>query len=139
MFQTSAIYAALFAEKMKFAAISTALTSIGLTPFRAALILGTMAGGYVALKNILADDMVSQGYGKRTLLTPEGSIQLNNDDTVIAGTRLGRNAGLSRGDIKAIASAVRDGASQANINLDGDRVSSRLQVPNVLNQRQYSI
>jgi hypothetical protein len=139
MFQTSAVYAALFAKEMKLAAISTALTSIGLTPLRAALILGTMAGGYVALKNIFADDMVSQGYGKRTLLTPEGSIQLNNDDTVIAGTRLGRNAGLSRGDIKAIASAVRDGASQANINLDGSKVSSRLQVPNVINQRQYSI
>jgi len=87
----------------------------------------------------LGNDMISPGYGKRTLLGPEGAIALNNDDTVIAGTRLGRNSGLSKGDIKAIAAAVRDGASQANINLDGGRVSSRLQIPSVINQRQYSI
>jgi len=139
MFKEGAIFSALFAKNMRFAAISTALASVGLTPLGAAAIIGTMAASYVALQGVFADDMVSQGYGKRTLLTPKGSIQLNNDDTVIAGTNLGRNAGLSRGDIKAIASAVRDGASQANINLDGGRVSSRLQVPNVLNQRQYSI
>jgi hypothetical protein len=33
--------------------------------------------------------MISEGgYGKRTLLAPEGAIQLNDDDTVIAGTDL---------------------------------------------------
>jgi hypothetical protein len=35
-----------------------------------------------------ADDMISPGYGKRTLLGPEGAIALNNKDTVIAGTDL---------------------------------------------------
>ena len=30
----------------------------------------------------------SSGYGKRTLFGPEGAIQLNNKDTVIAGTDL---------------------------------------------------
>jgi hypothetical protein len=40
---------------------------------------------------------------------------------------------LSQSDIKAIASAVREGASQATINLDGDRVSSRLQTPMITN------
>jgi hypothetical protein len=34
------------------------------------------------------DVMSSPGYGKRTLLAPEGAIQLNNNDTVIAGTNL---------------------------------------------------
>ena len=38
----------------------------------------------------------------------------------------------------AIASGAERGASKANINLDGGRVSSRLQVPSVINQRQYS-
>ena len=33
------------------------------------------------------------GYGKRTLLAPEGSIALNNNDTVIAGTNLGGGGG----------------------------------------------
>jgi hypothetical protein len=39
------------------------------------------------------DDVMSPGqggggYGSRTLLGPEGAIQLNNKDTVIAGTNL---------------------------------------------------
>jgi hypothetical protein len=38
----------------------------------------------------------------------------------------------------AIASGAERGASKASINLDGGRVSSRLQVPSVINQRQYS-
>jgi hypothetical protein len=44
------------------------------------------AAGYKFLKG---DDVVSGGYGKRTLLAPEGAIQLNDKDTVIAGTDLG--------------------------------------------------
>jgi hypothetical protein len=36
------------------------------------------------------DDVTSEpGYGKRTLLHPEGAIALNDNDTVIAGTNLG--------------------------------------------------
>jgi hypothetical protein len=36
------------------------------------------------------DDILSEGgYGKRTLLAPEGAIKLNDKDTVIAGTDLG--------------------------------------------------
>lgn len=35
-----------------------------------------------------ADDMISPGYGQRTLFGPEGAIALNNKDTVIAGTEL---------------------------------------------------
>ena len=33
----------------------------------------------------------SSGYGKRTLLGPEGAIQLNDKDTIIAGTNLEGN------------------------------------------------
>ena len=39
--------------------------------------------------SIMGDDVVQKaGYGKRTLLGPEGSIKLNDNDTVIAGTKL---------------------------------------------------
>jgi hypothetical protein len=63
----------------------------------------------------------------------------NNDDVRMApGATNDRNRGLSSSDINAIASAVQKGASAANINLDGGRVSSQLQVPSVINQRQYS-
>jgi hypothetical protein len=47
-----------------------------------ALIAGLMG----QLQN--ANDMVSPGYGERTLFGPEGAIALNNKDTVIAGTNL---------------------------------------------------
>jgi len=40
-------------------------------------------------KFMQGDDIVSQGYGKRTLMAPEGAIALNDKDTVIAGTNLG--------------------------------------------------
>jgi hypothetical protein len=99
------------------------------------------------------EDVISEGgYGNRTLMGPKGSIALNNNDTVIAGTNLfpkdkssERNAPtnvtvtLSPSDIKAIASAVREGASQATINLDGDRISTRLQPSLAVNTRRYSV
>jgi hypothetical protein len=51
--------------------------------------VGASAAGLLASK--LADDVMSAptGYGDRTLLTPKGSLSLNNDDTFIAGTDLG--------------------------------------------------
>lgn len=49
------------------------------------------AGVYALGKSYLSkgDDVVSPGYGKRTLMAPEGAIALNDKDTVIAGTDLG--------------------------------------------------
>tara|TARA_R110000796_G_scaffold110502_1_gene222020 strand:+ start:1071 stop:3098 length:2028 start_codon:yes stop_codon:yes gene_type:complete len=41
-----------------------------------------------------ADDMIAPpGYGDRILSSPKGSIALNNQDTVVAGTNLGSNSG----------------------------------------------
>jgi hypothetical protein len=116
----------------------------------AASLVAGLVGGYMLRGN---DIMSEGGYGKRTLLGPEGAIALNNNDTVIAGTNLFPNKGserntpqnitvtLSKGDLMAMANAVRDGASQANINvnLDGNRVSNSLQTPLAMNTRRYSI
>lgn len=69
-------------------------SSVGITPFvGAALAVAGIAAGVATLYSLTADDMVSpapggSGYGKRTLLGPEGAIQLNNKDTIIAGTDL---------------------------------------------------
>ena len=57
------------------------------------LVGGVIGAGLAALSMNTADDMMSpgessSGYGKRTLFGPEGSIQLNDKDTVIAGTNL---------------------------------------------------
>jgi hypothetical protein len=53
--------------------------------------LGLAAAGAVAAlgaKYSQGNDVVSPGYGKRTLMGPEGAIALNDKDTVIAGTDL---------------------------------------------------
>lgn len=58
-----------------------------------AVVLAAVGGGMAIFEGIkskssTADDMVSPGYGKRTLTGPEGAIALNDKDTVIAGTNL---------------------------------------------------
>lgn len=49
----------------------------------------TLAGVGLVKRLATADDMVSPGYGKRVLSSPEGSIALNDKDTIVAGTNLG--------------------------------------------------
>jgi hypothetical protein len=62
-----------------------------LGPF--AIPIALAAGGIVGAlgyKFLSGDDVMSEGgYGKRTLLSPEGAIRLNDKDTVLAGTDLG--------------------------------------------------
>jgi hypothetical protein len=72
---------------------------------------GTVAAlGYSFLKG---DDVMSEGgYGKRTLLAPEGAIRLNDKDTVIAGTDLG--GGNKKGEN---ANSLNSGNSGVNIDL----------------------
>jgi hypothetical protein len=55
-------------------------------------------GYFILLKgnDIMSPGGPGGGYGSRTLLGPEGAIQLNNKDTVIAGTNL--FGGSSKGD-----------------------------------------
>ena len=75
--------------------------------------------------------------------TMEGGIfQGTSNDDVLMGpgiARGGSNQGLSKEDVSAIATAVRDGASSAQINLDGGRVSNRIQPPLAMNTRKYSV
>ena len=73
-------------ELAKTIAISAAWAVANpITALAGLAVAGTIAAGLYALT---ADDMVDPGYGKRTLLSPEGSIKLNDNDTVIAGTNL---------------------------------------------------
>jgi hypothetical protein len=58
----------------------------------AAALFGALIGYLAGAKK--GDDILSEGgYGKRTLLSPEGAIKLNDKDTVIAGTNLGGGKG----------------------------------------------
>jgi len=88
--QTIAKIAAMTAANTANAAAATA----GATAVSFGSILPVILGGVGAVIGLLAsftaDDLMSAppGYGKRTLLGPEGAIQLNDKDTVIAGTNL---------------------------------------------------
>jgi hypothetical protein len=76
-------------------AAMTAFKSVASIPIVGPLLGAAAAASAVALGYSLmkGDDVMSpgdgsSGYGKRTLFGPEGAIQLNNKDTVIAGTDL---------------------------------------------------
>ena len=61
--------------------------------------LGLAAAGTIAAlgaKYMTGNDVVSPGYGQRTLFGPEGAIALNDKDTVIAGTNLFGNDTISK-------------------------------------------
>jgi hypothetical protein len=79
---------------------------------------GAAVGGLVGLiaKYATGDDVMSAGkgtpgYGKRTLLAPEGAIALNDKDTVIAGTNLGGGAGQAP-------TAEQGGTTNVTVNLE---------------------
>jgi hypothetical protein len=85
------------AKTSKSIALTQALTTALANPARALAGLaigGAVVGGVASLisKSTKEDDMVSPGYGKRVLSMPEGSIALNDKDTIVAGTNLTQNS-----------------------------------------------
>jgi hypothetical protein len=99
------------------------------------------AGGAIALGASLmtkGDDVMSEGgYGKRTLLAPEGAIKLNDKDTVIAGTDLGGgkgNTAMPQVDLTPMIAAINEVkaavdrlySKDSSINMDGKKVGSTL-------------
>lgn len=99
------------------------------------------------------DDVVSPGYGKRTLMAPEGAIALNNKDTVIAGTNLGgKNKGggaaASGGggsiDIGPLVAAINEvkAAVDSIVNrsvevyLDSTQIAQKIQTPMAVTARR---
>lgn len=57
-------------------------------------IIGGVLGAGSDINNAMStmdDGVIPAGYGDRIVSTPKGSIALNNDDTVVAGTNLGGN------------------------------------------------
>jgi hypothetical protein len=111
---------------------ATSAASMG--PVGWALAGGVAAGLGALLYTYLADDMVSTpGYGKRTILSPEGSIKLNDNDTIIAGTNLGAGKAKSESNTGMIA-AISNLATAMNnkptptpqfaLNVDGQQLGS---------------
>jgi hypothetical protein len=76
-------------------AVASAAASAAKIPYVGWALAGAAAAGLGALLyTYIADDMVQTptGYGKRTIVGPEGSIALNNNDTIVAGTDLGQGS-----------------------------------------------
>jgi tetrahydromethanopterin S-methyltransferase subunit G len=109
--------------------------ALGLAAAASAVALGMKFMNY-------GDDVVSKpGYGNRTLMGPEGAIQLNNKDTVIAGTDLfsGENTSSTpqssggvdmsgvRAELQAIKNLLQQIASSPGVvELDGTLVGKVL-------------
>jgi hypothetical protein len=70
------------------------------------------------------DAISPSGYGDRILSTPKGSISLNNNDTLVAGTNLG--GGNSGQSDKMIGLLEQIANKQTNINMDGYKVGTAL-------------
>jgi hypothetical protein len=104
----------LIAVKERTAAVASAIpniikgawTSLGPIPFVGAALAAVAAAAgiaYLMSQSSKGNDVFSpapggSGYGKRTLLGPEGAIQLNNEDTVIAGTKLFGDGSTKKAD-----------------------------------------
>jgi hypothetical protein len=95
------------------------------------------AAGFGLLSSKKGDDVMSEGgYGKRTLLAPEGAIKLNDKDTVIAGTNLsgGEGTSMPQIDLTPMISAINEVkaavdrlySKDTSINMDGKKVGTTL-------------
>jgi hypothetical protein len=121
-------------------AAMTAYESAAKIPFVGWALGAAAAAGAVTLGASLmtkGDDVMSEGgYGKRTLLAPEGAIRLNDNDTVIAGTNLGGggNQSMPSIDLTPMISAINEVRAavdrlynkDTSINMDGKKVGSTL-------------
>lgn len=98
----------------------------------AAIAIGLLSAKFMSL----GDDIVSHppGYGDRVLSTPKGSIALNNNDTIVAGTNLGgggKQQGSSDSSLVAEMREIRGLLSQmlskeGTVYLDGNKVGVAL-------------
>ena len=91
-----------------------------------------IALGYKFMKgnDVLSPGSGGGGYGSRTLLGPEGAIQLNNKDTVIAGTDLfkkGDDVAMGpKGSIKVANSTAPKKETPVNSNSETNVLLSQL-------------
>jgi len=101
-----------------------------------AVALAAIAGGMAYFDSAMstADDLLSEGdgtggYGKRTLLGPEGAIALNNKDTIVAGTNL-----FGKGD-----DVVSTGAGKVQMGSDNKETNSLLRTLVTQNKKKPSL
>ncbi|MEB3149953.1 MAG: hypothetical protein VKL60_13130 [Sphaerospermopsis sp.] len=128
------------AKKLSYATavteiISSAFKSMGGLPVIGLALAGAAAGAgiaYLASQVSKADDIISPGYGQRAIVSPEGTIALNNRDTIVAGTDLGGGGGGM--DLSPMIAAINEVRAAINnlmnrpviVNMDSKQVGSSL-------------
>jgi hypothetical protein len=103
--------------------IKGAWTSLGPIPFvGAALATAAVAGGVGYLVSQMNDGVINPN-GGMVVSGPEGSIQLNKKDSIIAGTNLGGGGGNSSNEIRELKNMVAAIANRPiNVSIDGKKV-----------------
>ena len=121
------------ATQLAAAATAAGVTSAFLSPGKlllgiagAALVAGVVGSALASSPKVeTADDAISPaGYGDRILSTPKGSIALNNQDTLVAGTNLGGNNNGKTDKMIGLLEQIAN--KQSSINMDGYKVGTAL-------------
>jgi len=133
------LLAGLAARQAALAAISfaTAVSKIfaGFSPLGPLGIPGAIAavagmGGLIAGASSVigtADDMIAPpGYGDRILSTPKGSIALNNQDSIVAGTNLSGGGGNSMNETNALLNQILN--KQGTVKMNATSVGTAFSV-----------
>jgi len=117
------------AKVIKNVAVAEAIVSALANPV--GLIAGIAAAALAAgtIYSLTKSDDLMSGYGNRTLVTPQGSYALNNNDTVIAGTNLFKGNDVYSGP----KDSINLGGS-----IDYDRLASAMSKVQVVSQVKVS-
>jgi hypothetical protein len=132
------IKAVAFALAAAFAIMNPVAAAVGLAVAGTVYAMSSSSDSDTKKGNdIMSPPPSGGGYGKRTLFGPEGAIQLNDKDTVMAGTKLLSNKKSSNGgsiDMSSVVNAIyelrRDINALANrsiiVQIDGKNVTKAI-------------
>ena len=116
-------------------AIAVAAATAGYFAIKALTGGGSSTEG--APSSLMGDDVFSEGgYGKRTLLGPEGAIRLNDKDDIVAGTDLfnkseGKGGGMNDAKLDRIANLLeRILSKEGGVYIDGNKVGATIALTN---------
>ena len=124
---TLAIYSFATAIPKIFSSFSTIPFGLGI-PAAIATVAG-MGAAIAGASSVIgtADDMIAPpGYGDRILSTPKGSIALNNQDSVVAGTNLGGGGGNSMSETNALLNQILN--KQGTVKMNATSVGTAFNV-----------